>query len=87
MSNYVRRIVDAAKLYKDPGHKKIMSTKRKLQEDDDYETQEAIKYAVKMRKFLIQQAAGTLRDEENFPHCAYLESTCCLLTATRKNDS
>ena len=47
MSNYVRKIVDAAKLHKDPVHIKIMSTKRKLQEDDDYEAQEVIKYAVK----------------------------------------
>ena len=44
--------------------KKIMSTKRKLQEDDDYEAQEAIKYAVKKRKFLIQEATGTLSDDE-----------------------
>ena len=64
MSNYVRKIVDAAKLHKDPVHKKIMSTKRKLQEDDDYEAQEAIKYAVKRRKFLIQEATGTLSDDE-----------------------
>ena len=64
MSNYVRKIVDAAKLHKDPVHKKIMSTKRKLQEDDDYEAQEAIKYAVKKRKFLIQEATGTLSDDE-----------------------
>ena len=45
-------------------HKKNMSTKRKLQEDDDYEAQEAIKYAVKKRKFLIQEATGTLSDDE-----------------------
>ena len=64
MSNYVRKIVDAAKLHKDPVHKKIMSTKRKLQEDNDYEAQEAIKYAVKKRKFLIQEATGTLSDDE-----------------------
>ena len=64
MSNYVRKIVDAAKLHKDPVHKKIMSTKRKLQEDNDYEAQEAIKYAVKKRKFLIQEATGTLTDDE-----------------------
>ena len=50
MSNHVRKIVDAAKLHKDPVHKKIMSIKRKLQEDDDYEAQEAIKYAVKKWK-------------------------------------
>ena len=65
----------------------MMSTKRKLQEDDDYEAQEAIKYAVKKRKFLIQEAAGTLSDDENFPHHAYLESTCCFLTASGKNES
>ena len=64
MSNYVRKIVDAAKLHKDPVYKKIMSTKRKLQEDDDYEAQEAIKYAVKKKKFLIQEATGTLSDDE-----------------------
>ena len=64
MSNYVQKIVDAAKLHKDPVHKRIMSTKRKLQEDDDYEAQEAIKYAVKKRKFLIQEATGTLSDDE-----------------------
>ena len=64
MSNYVWKIVDAAKLHKDPVHKKIMSTKRKLQEDDDYEAQEEIKYAVKKRKFLIQEATGTLSDDE-----------------------
>ena len=64
MSNYVRKIDDAAKLHKDPVHKKIMSTKRKLQEDDDYEAQEAIKYAVKKRKYLIQEATGTLSDDE-----------------------
>ena len=64
MSNYVRKIVDAAKLHIDPVHKKIMSTKRKLQVDDDYEAQEAIKYAVKKRKFLIQEATCTLSDNE-----------------------
>ena len=63
MSNYVRKIVDAAKLHKDPVHEKIMSTKIKLQEDD-FEAQEAIKYAVKKRKYLIQEATGTLSDDE-----------------------
>ena len=41
-----------------------MSTKQNLQEDDDYEAQEAIKYVVKKRKFLIQEATGTLNDDE-----------------------
>ena len=60
----MRKIVDAAKLHKDPVHKKIMSTQRKLQEDDDHEALGAIKYAVKKRKFLIQEATGTLSDDE-----------------------
>ena len=63
MNNYVPKIVDAPKLHKDPVHKKIMSTKLKLQEDDDYEAQEAIKYAVKKRKYLIREATGTLSDD------------------------
>ena len=63
ISNYVRKIVDAATLHKDPVHKK-MSTKQKWQEDDDYEAQEAIKYAVKKRKFPVQDATGTLSDDK-----------------------
>ena len=64
MCNYVRKIVDAAKLHQDPIHKKIMSTKQMLQEDDVYEAQESMKYAVKKRKFLIQEATGILSDDE-----------------------
>ena len=41
-----------------------MSTKRKLQENDDYEAQEAIKYDVKERKFLVQEATGNLSEDE-----------------------
>ena len=41
-----------------------MSTKQKWQEDDDNEAQEAIKYAVKKRKFPVQDATGTLSDDE-----------------------
>ena len=31
---------------------------------DDYEAQEVIKYAVKKRQYLIQEATGTLSDDE-----------------------
>ena len=64
MSNHVRKIIDAAKLHKDPVHKKIMSTKQKMQKNDDYEAQEAIKFAVKERKFLVQEATGNLSEDE-----------------------
>ena len=64
MSNYVRKIHDAAKLHKDHVHKKIIITKLKVQEDDDYEAHEVIKYTVKERNFLIQEVTGTLSDDE-----------------------
>ena len=43
--------------------KKILKTKRKLQEDDDYESEEAMRYAVK-KKYLILKATGTLSDDD-----------------------
>ena len=51
-------------MHKDPVHKKIMSTKQKLQEDDDYEAQEAIKYAVK--KTVILMWNRTQASHQNF---------------------
>ena len=41
-----------------------MSTKQKWQEDNDYEAHEAIKYAVKKRKFPVQDATDTLSDDK-----------------------
>ena len=35
-----------------------------MAKEDDYEAQEAIKYAVKKRKFPVQDATGTLSDDE-----------------------
>ena len=37
-----------------------MTTKQELQEDDDYELEEAMRYAIKERKYLIGKATGTL---------------------------
>ena len=39
----------------DDSHEKVMDTKRKLMEDEDYDAEEAIRYAVKKRKYLIQK--------------------------------
>lgn len=64
LTNYIQKVVGARKLQKDPIHKKIMSTKRKLQYDEDYEPEEALKYAVKKRKYIIQEATATLSDDE-----------------------
>lgn len=38
---------------RDPVHKKIKSTAKRLREEEEYETSEAWKYAVKKRKFLL----------------------------------
>ena len=60
MSNYVRKIVGAAKLHEDPVHKKIMSTKRKLQDDDD----ESYK---KMMTMKPKKRSNMLWKRGNFP--------------------
>ena len=48
--NYMTKILEHTKLRQDPIHRKILKTKRKLQEDDDYESEEAMRYAVKTKK-------------------------------------
>ena len=40
-------------MIRDPVHKKIKSTAKRLREEEEYETSEAWKYAVKKRKFLL----------------------------------
>ena len=63
-TNYMKKILEHTKLRQDPIHRQILKTKRKLQEDDDYESEEAMRYAVKKRKYLILKATGTLSDDE-----------------------
>ena len=43
----------------DKGHEKIIETKRKLIEDDDYDVDEAIYSAVKKRKYIIEKETKT----------------------------
>ena len=47
----------------DKTYRKIMATKRKLMDEDDFGPDEAIEQAVKKRKFLIRKATGLLDDE------------------------
>lgn len=49
---------------RDSVHKKITRTKRKLIEDEEYDAEEAIRYAVRKRRFLIQEATGTLDGDD-----------------------
>ena len=44
-----------------------METKRKLIEDENYDDVEAIRYAVKKRRYLIQQRTKTLDDDFEVP--------------------
>ena len=43
-------------------HRHIMTTKRRLEENENFSAVEAMRYAVKKRKYLIQDVTGTLRD-------------------------
>ena len=51
----------------DESHQKVMETKRKLIEDENYDDVEAIRYAVKKRRYLIQQRTKTLDDDFEAP--------------------
>ena len=61
---YVKFLKRIALLRKDRAHKQIMSTKRKLLEEDEFDENEALHYAVKKRRFLIEKASGLLSDDE-----------------------
>ena len=61
---YLSKIELSKKLRRDNVHKQIMATKIKLEDDDDFDENEAIRYAIKKRKYLIQDVTGTLSDCE-----------------------
>ena len=50
---------------KDETHKKIMATKRKLIDEDEFEPIEAIEYAVKKRKYLIKKETDMVVNDEH----------------------
>ena len=49
---------------KDPIHEKIRKTVKRLREDEDYDQEEAWKYAVKKRKFLFDGLLKTYNPPE-----------------------
>ena len=57
---YLSKIELSKKLRGDNVHKQIMATKRKLEDDDDFEENEAIRFTIRKRKYLIQDVTGTL---------------------------
>ena len=60
---YKQKLTLLQALKTDPIHKKIMSTKRKLEEDDDYDSDEALHTAINMRNYLMFRACK-FRDED-----------------------
>ena len=55
VQEYYRGILWQTHMSRDPIHKKIKATAKRLREDEDYEPLEAWKYAIEKRKFLLDQ--------------------------------
>ena len=61
---YMAKIDLNEKLRRDGVHKQIMTTKRRLEDNENFSADEAMRYAIKKRKYLIQDVTGTLNDCE-----------------------
>ena len=48
---------------KDKNHRKVMKSKRKLMEEEEFDPCEAIEHAVRKRKYVIHKATGLLDDD------------------------
>ena len=53
ISNYKYLVGLTDALKRDPVHRRIKETAKRLREDDDYDDDESSQYAIKKRKFLI----------------------------------
>ena len=67
--NYLSQLISHCKymvgvtaaLKKDPVHQRIMKTAKRLREEEDYDDDESMQYAIKKRKFLIHQAMKRMK--------------------------
>ena len=55
VSRYKYMVGVTAALKKDPVHQRIMKTAKRLREEEDYDDEESMQYAIKKRKFLIER--------------------------------
>ena len=55
ISRYKYMVGMTAALKKDPVHQRIMITAKRLREEEDYDDDESMQYAIKKRKFLIER--------------------------------
>ena len=61
-SLYLLKIELSKKLRRDDVHKEIIAKKRKLEDCDGFDEYEAIRYAIKKRKYIIQDVNGIFSD-------------------------
>ena len=55
ISRYKYMVGVTAALKKDPVHQRIMKTAKRFREEEDYDDDESMQYAIKKRKFLIER--------------------------------
>ena len=60
VSRYKYMVGVTAALKKDPVHQRIMKTAKRLREEEDYDDEESMQYAIKKRKFLIERKLDEL---------------------------
>ena len=65
MNAYTRMLLLWHYANRDPVNKKIVKTKRKLIDEEDYDPDEAIRYAVHKRRYLIFKATNTLGGDDS----------------------
>ena len=65
VQEYYRGILWQTHMSRDPIHKKIKATAKRLREDEDYEPLEAWKYAIEKRKFLLDQKIKKFKPSED----------------------
>ena len=65
LSRYKSKVLELEGLRKDPVHKKIMSTKRKLEEEDGFDSDEALEASIDHRKLLLYKAARFCEEDVN----------------------
>ena len=65
ISRYEYMVGMTVALKKDPVHQRIMRTAKRLREEEDYDGDESVQYAIKKRKFVIERKL----DEYDPPSC------------------
>ena len=55
MNRYQVLVHLCSNLKRDPTHKKILATANKLRDDEEYDEEEAMKYALKKRRYVLER--------------------------------